>query len=261
MNGVDYSLRKPEAVLNIEGRTRKAATTLAVLRDFLGNDMSKLALVDAASSGGIIADFMAPHFHRVVGLDIDQHAIRFAQRHFRRPNLMFMVADAAHMPFPDADADVVLCSHLYEHVPDAKRLMDEIYRILKPGGVCYFAAGNRLNPIEPHYRLPLLSVVPKRMAHGYLRLLGRGRYYEEQHLGYPALRKLVGRFELTDYTGRIVGDPERFAAAYMLKPKSFKTAVARLLQKRAPWLMPSYVWLLRKSVSSPAAGPTAAGRG
>lgn len=255
MSSGDYSLRKPEAVLDMTGRTRKAATTLAVLRDHLGQALGTLTLCDVAASGGIIADHLAPHFRRVVGLDVDRTAIRFAQAHFRRPNLAFTVADAARTPFPDACADVVLCSHLYEHVPDAGRLMEEIYRILRPGGICYFAAGNRLSLIEPHYRLPLLSVVPTAVAHLYLRVLGRGRFYEERHLTYRGLRRLVRRFERIDYTARLLGEPERFAVDYMVPRGGMKNLAARLVLRCAPYLMPSYVWLLRKPAPALAEPP------
>lgn len=246
MSSVDYSVRKPDAVLDIDGRTRKAVTTLAVLRDHLGDELDSLTLLDAAASGGIIADHLAAYFRRVVGLDIDRTAIRFAQSHFHRPNLAFMVGDAAHTPFADACADVVLCSHLYEHVANAGRLMDEIHRILRPGGICYFAAGNRLSLIEPHYRLPLLSVVPRPLAHLYLRALGRGRYYEERHFTYWGLRRLVRHFERIDYTARLLGEPKRFAVDYMVPPGGTKHLAARVVLRCAPYLMPSYVWLLRK---------------
>ena len=36
--------------------------------------------------------------------------------------------------------------------------------MLRPGGVCYFAAGHALQVIEPHHRLPFLSLLPRRAA-------------------------------------------------------------------------------------------------
>jgi SAM-dependent methyltransferase len=135
---------------------------------------------------------------------------------------------------------------VYEHVPDATRLLSEIYRVLRPGGVCFFSAGNRLALIEPHYRLPLLSVVPKFVAHWYLRLLHRGDYYYEKHLTYWGLKKLVSQFELRDYTSRVTDDPVRFDATDVLLPGSAKQKIAQVLLSIAYWACPTYLWILKK---------------
>jgi len=42
--------------------------------------------------------------------------------------------DIQKMPFEDNLFDVVICNHVLEHVPDDKRAMREIFRVLKPGG-------------------------------------------------------------------------------------------------------------------------------
>ncbi len=56
---------------------------------------------------------------------------------------------------PAAEFDVVTCTHIYEHVPDAQRMMDEIYRVLGTGRrLCYFAAENRIRLWDGHYDLP-----------------------------------------------------------------------------------------------------------
>lgn len=48
------------------------------------------------------------------------------------------VADALRLPFPDGSFDKVICSEVLEHIPDYEAALDEVFRILKPGGV--FAA-------------------------------------------------------------------------------------------------------------------------
>jgi SAM-dependent methyltransferase len=43
--------------------------------------------------------------------------------------------DATSLQYPDASFDLVLCSHVLEHVPDDRAAMREMHRVLRPGGV------------------------------------------------------------------------------------------------------------------------------
>lgn len=43
-------------------------------------------------------------------------------------------ADICNLPFEDASFDVIFCNHVLEHIPDDTKAMQEMYRILKPGG-------------------------------------------------------------------------------------------------------------------------------
>ncbi|ADY28457.1 class I SAM-dependent methyltransferase [Cellulophaga lytica] len=43
-------------------------------------------------------------------------------------------ADICNLPFKDNSYDVILCNHVLEHIPDDTKAMQEMYRVLKPGG-------------------------------------------------------------------------------------------------------------------------------
>jgi SAM-dependent methyltransferase len=43
-------------------------------------------------------------------------------------------ADITDLPFPDDSFDVLLCSHVLEHVVDDRKAMRELYRVLRPSG-------------------------------------------------------------------------------------------------------------------------------
>ncbi len=49
-----------------------------------------------------------------------------------------IVGDVRKLPLEDNSVDAILCIHLLEHVADPEVAMKEIYRVLKPGGFCYF---------------------------------------------------------------------------------------------------------------------------
>ncbi|MBD0832410.1 class I SAM-dependent methyltransferase [Aestuariibaculum sediminum] len=43
-------------------------------------------------------------------------------------------ADICDLPFKDDEFDVILCNHVLEHIPDDTKAMQELYRVMKPGG-------------------------------------------------------------------------------------------------------------------------------
>lgn len=47
-------------------------------------------------------------------------------------------ADICNLPFKDNEFDVILCNHVLEHIPDDNKAMQELYRILKKGGMGIF---------------------------------------------------------------------------------------------------------------------------
>jgi SAM-dependent methyltransferase len=43
-------------------------------------------------------------------------------------------SDITHLPSADHSYDLILCSHVLEHVPEDSKAISEIYRVLRPGG-------------------------------------------------------------------------------------------------------------------------------
>jgi 2-polyprenyl-3-methyl-5-hydroxy-6-metoxy-1,4-benzoquinol methylase len=241
----DFSRQYAAAAYDEIARKRKARKVIAILRDAVG-DLSSQRLLDIGCSTGFMTREYAACFRETIGSDIDASAVGFARTRDTEDSVNWIVSNSEALPLDSESVDVITCTHIYEHVPDPAKLMREIHRVLRPDGVCFFSAGNRLSLMEPHYRLPLLSVVPKPVAHWYLRVLGRGRHYYETHLTYWGLRELVGRFEILDYTLHVVDDPVKYCADDMLKPGGAKQAAARLLLRSAYWLCPTYLWVLRR---------------
>lgn len=233
-------------MFDVVGRERKASTMVAVLRECLQGPLSTYSVLNVGGSAGIIDNYLAKHFASVIGVDIDEPAVVHAKTVFQRENLAFQVGDALDLQFADASFDVVVCSQVYEHVPDAAQMMSEIHRVLRSGGLCYFAASNRLMWNEPHYNLPLLSVIPRPLAHLYIRLAGRAQSYYEHHYSYWGLRHLVRQFTVDDFTRRMVVDPQKYHVEYMLRPGSAKAMVAGFISRWLYWLSPGYIWVLKK---------------
>jgi SAM-dependent methyltransferase len=77
-----------------------------------------------------------------------------------------LVCDIVDIPEPDASFDVILCTEVFEHLPDALKALDEFARLLKPDGMLVVTA-------------PFASFVhfaPYHFATGF------SRYWYEYHL-------------------------------------------------------------------------------
>ncbi|TDN81822.1 methyltransferase family protein [Salegentibacter sp. 24] len=54
-------------------------------------------------------------------------------------------ADICNLPFKENEFDFILCNHVLEHIEDDTRAMQELYRILKPGGTAILQIPQDLN--------------------------------------------------------------------------------------------------------------------
>lgn len=60
-----------------------------------------------------------------------------------------VAAFGEQLPFGDASFDIVLCDNVVDHAESPRRIVEEIARVLKPGGLLYFT----VNVHHPVYRL------------------------------------------------------------------------------------------------------------
>lgn len=237
---LDYAAGRPQ-MYDYSSRKRKALRMVKALANHFGDEknLKKLTVLDIGSSTGIIDSVLAKNFKKVLGTDIDKNAVSFAKKNFGSKNLEFKVEDAMKLSFKNNSFDVIICSQIYEHVPDSTKLFSEIYRVLKKDGVCYLAALNRLWPLEPHYNLPFLSWLPKPLANIYMRATGKGGKYFETPETYWKLKTLTKKFTPIDYTEKILKNPKKFA--YPEIPK-FISLISPLLK----YLTPTFFWILIK---------------
>ncbi len=226
-----------------EGKRRtKAAKIVSVLTHFLGrDDLSGLVVLDIGCSAGFIAAAMSEAgAERVIGTDIDVPGLAKAQERFG-VQVEFVCTDGGLLPLPAASVDVVVLNHIYEHVVDPDQVVAEIHRVLRPTGCAYFALGNRLGVMEPHYRLPFLSYLPKPAAHRYVRAFKRADSYYETFRTRRGLARMLGAFTVWDYTLSVLEEPGRFRATDNVSGlvTSIPTAVKRALLP----VVPTYLWI------------------
>jgi ubiquinone/menaquinone biosynthesis C-methylase UbiE len=87
----------------------------------------------------------------VVGLDASETMLAQAVRNTQSANVVFMRGDACELPFRDGSFDAVCCFAALYLIEDPMRALDEIVRVLAPGGrVALLASCHRgFLPVEP----------------------------------------------------------------------------------------------------------------
>jgi SAM-dependent methyltransferase len=104
-----------------------------------------------------------------------------------------VIADGLWLPVGDGAADVAFCSNVLEHVPDPARMIGEMVRVTRPGGLVYLAFTNWYSPWGGHEMSPW----------HYLGARFAERRYVRRHQKMPDHRIGVNLFPL--HIGQVLG--------------------------------------------------------
>jgi ubiquinone/menaquinone biosynthesis C-methylase UbiE len=125
-----------------------------------------------------------PHL-RIVGLDLAVHMVRQATRNAARTSLdgrgLWPQADAHHLPFGDGSLDLVISTFALHHWSEPLQILNEIARVLRPGG-CYYIADLCRQPSLAQRLFAYASIPAISLPFG--SYLGYGGYYESLRAGY-----------------------------------------------------------------------------
>lgn len=237
-----HFIAQSEAVRDPESRRQKAEKIIYALTNYSKRPLQSATCLDVGCSSGLITSQLAEHCDRVLGLEYDELALQETAPEIRA-RIRFIRGDAMLLPFGDESVGIIVCAQVYEHVPDAKRMILELNRVLEPGGMVFFSGPNWLFPIEPHYYLPFLHWLPGPMADLYLRLTGKGDHYYEDLRTLWDLRRLVDPFRVQDITLEVM---HRFHHPRGRVLQSMFRLVPTLLWRLLIPVFPNYNWILYK---------------
>ena len=122
----------------------------------------------------------------------------FLKRFKKLKNLDYTTADlyAPHvdvkanilaLPFTDNTFDVVFCNHVLEHIKDDKKAMQELYRVLKPGGFGIFQVPQDLKREKTYEDFSITHPKERRKHFGqydHVRIYGRDYFDRLSAVGF-----------------------------------------------------------------------------
>ena len=131
------------------------------------------SILDDGCGLGIYLERLATRASKAMGVEFDfERAVEAGQRlSLAGPGRGAVTqARAERLPYASAAFDLVLSHEVLEHVPDDRRAVEEILRVLRPGGRLVLFTPNRGYPFETHgifwrgrYRfgnIPLVNYLP-----------------------------------------------------------------------------------------------------
>jgi ubiquinone/menaquinone biosynthesis C-methylase UbiE len=104
-------------------------------------DWSGARVLEVGSGRGGGASYINRRFNprSIVGIDITANAIDFCCRHYSTDGLFFARGDAQLLPFAGNSFDVVFNVESSGYYPDFERFLQEVIRVLRPGGHFLYA--------------------------------------------------------------------------------------------------------------------------
>ncbi|MCL6557896.1 MAG: class I SAM-dependent methyltransferase [Firmicutes bacterium] len=102
-------------------------------------------ILDAGCGTGILALELASRGLRVTGVDLSEKMLALAREKIYGHKVGFLRADICALPFSDGYFDAVICFTVLEFVGEPESALQELWRVLKPGGRLVIGVLNRFS--------------------------------------------------------------------------------------------------------------------
>mgnify|MGYP000483219559 FL=1 len=107
-------------------------------------------------------------------------------------------ADICNLPFEDNAYDIIFCNHVLEHIPDDTKAMQELFRVLKPGGMGIFQIPQDLSRASTFTDDTIVDQKERAKIFGqydHVRVYGRDYFDKLRSIGFKVIEE--------DYTHKI----------------------------------------------------------
>jgi uncharacterized protein (TIRG00374 family) len=120
--------KHPNPLIRIEEKDRRR-----IIIGFMGDCTGKI-IADVGCEEGYITKSIITKAAKVYCIDIDKNLLTKAKHNINNKKAVFIESDAQSIKLPDNSVDIAISSHVLEHLPNPKKGVAELYRIVKPGG-------------------------------------------------------------------------------------------------------------------------------
>lgn len=128
-------------------------------------------LLDLGAGAGELTLALRQAGAQAVAVEIDQTVLRSGTA----PLTGAVLGDGTRLPFPDSSFDGIICSNVLEHTPSVPPVLQEIARVLRPGGWAWVSWTNWYSPWGGHEIVPFHYLGPRLGLRAWRRLFGEPR--------------------------------------------------------------------------------------
>ena len=183
----------------------------------------------------------------VVGVDIFRSSLKVGKSRIASKGLdaSLVVASAQYLPFRDNWFDIVLFSDVIEHTQNPNVCVDEIFHVLNEGGAIYGTSPNFFSFLnfmhDPHFQLPLVSILPPSIGKMIEQKIGRGG----EEIRMFTIWGIVKLFTNHGFMISIVDDSQttkKFKNPRLIQSKNSRLFVSIMKRTRTVAL---FLWLMK----------------
>lgn len=133
-------------------------------------------VLDIASGSGYGTLVLAKSAKKVIGVDVFDDTVRYAQENYPAKNIEYIQGDGVRIPLADNSVEVVVSFETIEHIEDYDTFIKEVKRVLKSDGLFVLSTPNDVEFAE-------------------------GNHYHIHEFEHAELKKLVGKYfsDLKEY--------------------------------------------------------------
>lgn len=131
----------PIALLRAESQVKTPWILEKIKEHKILNDTTKL--LDIGCGAGFLSNALAGKQIDVTGIDLSDESLKVAKKFDKTKSVHYYQADAYYLPFRDGEFDVVTAMDFLEHVDRPLEIIQEVGRVLRPGGLFFFHTFNR----------------------------------------------------------------------------------------------------------------------
>ncbi len=126
------------------------------------NPPSEATALDVATGGGHTAISLAKRVEQVVAIDITPEMLAEAEKASSLEdisNITFRAEDVHNLNIPDCQFDIVTSRFAAHHFSDVKKALQEMCRVLKPGGKLYILDCSVFDGVEPEKEINRIELL------------------------------------------------------------------------------------------------------
>lgn len=238
-------------------RQRRDIAVIQVLRMVNGESR----VLDLGCGSAPVLSELRRHGVRVSGLDYSPDMLEHARSRLRALGLDdtdLRQGDCRATPYPAASFDVIVCLGVISYIEDYDAVLDEIDRLLKPGGRVLISFRNVFNPVFSDPARLLKQCIKTLLGRDFNPKLGEtfviGRFLDFRRVNEKMEAR---RFDLVNFFGIGFGPfcvfgKKLFSEARSIRLSNWLTGVfdRLLIQRARRWLTDVSLWVYQKPYAS-----------